>query len=234
MGVPECLPLQEPQIYASLFSQGRYYGAWFTPNALDCNQGKKELKKKISRNYTCFYRLWRKIFKNQVLIVVEVEAAAGGAHHRQIFCTDWKVNGIWLFLYGHWFQKRVRLCACACSIKQKQNLFSTYFRLLQYEIEQRSILECPKQHTAMFFPYSSYRNVIMYTTIIDRNYRLFGQEMCKGFGTNDKQEFAVLRLRVIFRQNAFLHSFHWGQTVICGQPSDTVSVTRYYHYSYCG
>ena len=100
------------------------------------------------------------------------------------------------------------VCACACSIKQKQNLFSTYFRLLQYEIEQRSILECPKQQTAMFFPYSSYRNVIMYTTIIDRNYRLFGQEMCKGFGTNDKQEFAVLRLRVIFRQNAFLHSFH--------------------------
>ena len=90
------------------------------------------------------------------------------------------MNGIWLFLYGHWFQKRVRLCACACSIKQKQNLFSTYFRLLQYEIEQCSILECPKQHTAMFFPYSSYRNVIMYTTIIDRNYRLFGLRDVQG------------------------------------------------------
>ena len=135
-------------ICQSLFTRKVLWGVVHTKR-FRLQPRKKELKKKISRNYTCFYRLWRKIFKNQVLIVVEVEAAAGGAHHRQIFCTDWKVNGIWLFLYGHWFQKRVRLCACACSIKQKQNLFSTYFRLLQYEIEQRSILECPKQQTAM-------------------------------------------------------------------------------------
>ena len=74
-------------ICQSLFTRKVLWGVVHTKR-FRLQPRKKELKKKISRNHTCFYRLWRKIFKNQVLIVVEVEAAAGGAHHRQIFCTD--------------------------------------------------------------------------------------------------------------------------------------------------
>ena len=198
-------------ICQSLFTRKVLWGVVHTKR-FRLQPRKKELKKKISRNYTCFYRLWRKIFKNQVLIVVEVAAAGWWRTSSSDFLhrlkSEWHLT---FFIRSLVSKESSIVSACACSIKQKQNLFSTYFRLLQYEIEHNvPFLNVPNSRLrwSMFFPYSSYRNVIMYTTIIDRNYRLFGQEMCKGFGTNDKQEFAVLRLRVVFRQNAFLHSFH--------------------------